>query len=93
MLCFRKFPIAKKFMDKWGEGVSRFSVENFVYQSNETFPRGTLLCCVSEKFRQQKSLWLRLGGGSKFSVENFLSQMAETFSRAAPLCCVSENFR
>ena len=31
MLCFRKFPVAKKIMDKWGvgkrEGVSRFSVE------------------------------------------------------------------
>ena len=29
MLCFRKFPAAKKFLDKKGGGVSRFSVENF----------------------------------------------------------------
>ena len=29
MLCFRKFPVAKKFMDKRVGGVSRFSVELF----------------------------------------------------------------
>ena len=29
MQCFRKFPVAKKFMDKRGGGVSRFSVEFF----------------------------------------------------------------
>ena len=28
MLCFRKFPVAKKFMDKGGGG-AQFSVENF----------------------------------------------------------------
>ena len=32
VLCFRKFPVAKKFMDKGG-GVSRFSVENFLFHS------------------------------------------------------------
>ena len=35
MLCFRKFPVAKNFMDKrWG-GVSRFSVEDFLSHSSE----------------------------------------------------------
>ena len=29
MLCFSKFPVAKKFMDKRGGGGSRFSVEFF----------------------------------------------------------------
>ena len=29
MLCFRKFPVARKFMNKRGGGVSRFSVEFF----------------------------------------------------------------
>ena len=42
MLCFRKFPVAKKFMDKMGWGVSKFSVENFLSHSAEKFPRGTL---------------------------------------------------
>ena len=36
MLCFRKFPVAKKFMDKKGRGgVSRFSVGIFLCRSAE----------------------------------------------------------
>ena len=42
VLCFRKFPVAKKFMDKRGGGVSRFPVENFWSHSAEKFHRGTL---------------------------------------------------
>ena len=39
MMCFRKFPIAKKFMDKrWGGGGgSRLSVENFLSHNAENF--------------------------------------------------------
>ena len=52
MLCFRKIPVAKKFMDKWGGGgVSGFFVENSSSHGAEKFSRGTLLCCVSENFR------------------------------------------
>ena len=42
MLCFRKFLVAKKFMDKREEEVSRFSVENFLSHSAEKIRRGTL---------------------------------------------------
>ena len=36
MLCFRKFPLAKKFMEKkGGEGVSQFSVESFLSHTAE----------------------------------------------------------
>ena len=42
MLCFRKLLVAKKFMDKKGGGVSKFSVENFLSESAENFRRGTL---------------------------------------------------
>ena len=43
VLIFRKFPVAKKFMDKSGEGgVSRYSVENFLSHSAEKFHRETL---------------------------------------------------
>ena len=42
LLCFIKFLVSKKFMDKRGrEGVSRFSVENFLSHSAENFRRGT----------------------------------------------------
>ena len=37
VLCFRKIPAAKKFMDK--KGVSRFSVKNFLSDLAETFRR------------------------------------------------------
>ncbi len=50
MLCFRKFPVAKKFMDRTGEGVSRFSVEKFLSHSAKKIGNGTLLCCVLEIF-------------------------------------------
>ena len=40
--CFRKFSVAKKFMDKRGGGgvVSRLSIENFLSHSAENFRRG-----------------------------------------------------
>ena len=38
VLCFRKFPVAKKFMDK-KRGVSRFSVEKFLSHGAEKFRR------------------------------------------------------
>ena len=34
VLCFRKFPVAKKFVDKKG-GVSRFCVDSFLSHSAE----------------------------------------------------------
>ena len=38
MLCFRKFPVEKVFMDKMG-GVSSFSVETFLTHSAEKIQR------------------------------------------------------
>ena len=45
MLCFRKFPLAKKFMDMRGGGgerVSRFSVEKSLSHGAENFRRRML---------------------------------------------------
>ena len=56
--------------------MSQNSVEKFLSHNAEIFCRGTLLCCVSEKFRQRKFLWIRRGV-SRFSVERFLSNNAE----------------
>ncbi len=60
MLCFRKFLVAKKIMDKNG-GVAGFSVQTFMSHSDKKIRRGSLLCGVSEKARQRKSLWIRVG--------------------------------
>ena len=77
VLCFRKFPVAKKFMDKRA-GVSNFSVENFLPHSAEIFHRGILYCCSN--FWYRKSLDKK-GGVSRFFVENFLSHSAENLRR------------
>ena len=39
MLCFRKFLVAKNFMDQKGGGVSKFSVEKFLSHKAEKFRR------------------------------------------------------
>ena len=66
VLCFGIFPVTKKFMDKragGGGGVSRFSAENFLSHSAETFHKGMLYCC--NNFGSRKSLWIREGGSIK----------------------------
>ncbi len=55
MLCFRTFPVAKKFMDKRG-WVQDFPLKFCLSQSAEKFRMGNLLCCVSEYFRFRKIL-------------------------------------
>ena len=79
MLCFRKLPVAKKFMDKRAGEKSRFSVENFLSQSAEIFRGGTLLCVIN--FGYRKSLDERVGGGevSRFSVESFCLTVTKNF--------------
>ena len=55
MLCFRKFSVAKKFMDKRRWEYQDFPSNLFSHSAEKT-SRVTLLCCVSESFRQQKCL-------------------------------------
>ena len=53
-VCFTKFLVWKKNMDKRGggrKGASQFFVEIFLSHSTELFCRRNLLCCVSEDFR------------------------------------------
>ena len=57
---------------------SRFSVEIVLFHSTETFPRGTLLCCVSENFRQRNSFWIR-GGYQEFPSKTFCFTVPKNF--------------
>ncbi len=70
-------------MDKNG-GVAGFSVQTFMSHSDKKIRRRSLLCCVSEKVRQRKSLWIRGG------LQDFLS---ETFCLTVPKITVGESFR
>ena len=80
MLCFRKFPVAKKFMDKSGGEYQDIS-SNF-------FCRAVPKNAVGEPFSLSlisgiEKLWMRgWGGVSRFSVENFMSHSAKKFRRA-----------
>ena len=69
------------------EGVSRFSVENFLSHSTEKFRWGTLLCFrkfrVSQNFIHKKRIPLN-------SVEKFLSHSADKF--VGEHFCVSKEF-
>ena len=92
MLCFRKFPVAKKFMDK--RGISRFSIENLLFHSTEKLRRGTLLYftkfLVSKKIMDKRGGEREREGVSRFSVKNFLSHSAEDFRRGTLF--VSDSF-
>ncbi len=94
VLCFRKFLVAKKFMDKGGGEYQVFPSEmfrlavpkNFVVES---FP--------VEIFSGTEKLWIKGGAGvSRFAVESFLSHSAEKLRRRTLWCfrkyLVSKNF-
>ena len=89
MLCFRKFLVAKKYMDKKEGEVSRFSFEIFLSHSAEKLRRATLHGATN--FGYRKMLCFR--GLCQDFCRNFLSHSAEKFRRGILLCCVSENFR
>ena len=88
-------------MDKRGgggvrEGVSRFSVEDFLSHSAENIRRGTLLCCVSEIFRSPKSSWIRRGEYQDFPLKVFCLTVPKFFvgePLSVSLIWVSKNVR
>ena len=78
-MLLQKFPLAKKFMDKTGRGVSIFSVEFFFLTVPKNFAAEPF-CAVFQKLPVAKKLMDKRGGGvSRCSVENFLSHSAENF--------------
>ena len=52
VLCIRKFPVVKKFLDNRGCGVSRYSVENFLSHKVEKFRKGILYCFINLGYRK-----------------------------------------
>ena len=90
MLCFKKIPLAKTFMEKTGGGkVSRFSAANFLSQSAEKIRRGTLPCfrkiLVSENVRDERG-----GGYHDFPSKLFCRTVSNHFVEEP--FCVSQNF-
>ena len=65
--------------------MSRFFVENILSHTTKTLRRGTLLCCVSEKFLLPKSFWMR--GWGKYQ-----DLLSKTFCRTVSKNAVEEPF-
>ena len=59
--------------------------QKILSRSTENLCRGTILCCVSEKFWQRKSFWIR----GKWSYQDFPSKK---FSLTVPKNAVGESF-
>ena len=88
-LCFRKFPVSIKFMDKRGGGYQDFPSKIFCLIVPKNFvgePFRVSLISGSEKFYASESYVTMF-------CRNFLSHSAEKFCSWTLLCCVSENFR
>ena len=79
VLCFRKFPGAKKFMDKKGE-YQDFPSKIFCLTVPKHFVEEPF-CAVFQKISVSQKVYALRGGESRFSVENFLSHSAENFRR------------
>ena len=86
VLCFIKFLLPKKFMDKKGgvRGLSKFPVENFLSQNAGKFRKGTLQSF--NKFGYRKTIPFR-GLCHDFLSRKFLSHSAEKI-RKGPSCAV-----
>ena len=78
-MCFRKLPLAKKFKDKRGGGVSRFSIEIFLSHSAEKIRRGIFQCFTN--FWSRKNLDKRAGVVYQDFPSKIFSLRAENFRR------------
>ena len=96
MLCFRKLPVAKKFMDKRAGEVLRFSVEKILSQGAENLRGGTLLCVIISGYRESLNERVGVGVYQDFSSKTCLSHSDEKFRWATLYCViifgVSKNF-
>ena len=82
VLCFRNFPVAKKFMDKRGGGSIKIFCRKFLSHSAENFRRGIFYCCIN--FGYRKSLEKRGG-----EYQDFTSKI---FCLTVPKISVGESF-
>ena len=81
MLCFRKFPVAKKFMDKRG-GYEDFPSNFFCLAVPKNAVGEPFSLSLISGIEKAWMRWWGGGGVSRFSVENFMSHSAENFRRA-----------
>ena len=88
MLCFRKFPVAKTIMDKWGEGgVSRFFLERFLSHGADKFHRESFIVslnAISKKVRDKRE------GGIHNFPWNMFCLTVRKYSVEEPFCVLEK---
>ena len=77
MMRFRKIPAAKNY--GYRKGCQDFPSKFLLSHNAGNFGKGTLLFCVSEKFRYRKRLCIKGVGYQDFPSKGFLSQSAKNF--------------
>ncbi len=87
MLCFRKSPVAKMFMDK--RGASRFSIGNFLSHSTENYRRGLVSSFIN--FGYRKNVDKSGGEYQDFPSKMFCLRVPKIFVWET-LCAVFQNF-
>ena len=87
---FQKISGSEKVYGKEGEGVSRFSVENFLSRSAEKFRRGIFQCFIS--FWYRKMLGIREGEIHDFPSKTFCLTVPKIFV-GTPQCFTSFGYR
>ena len=89
VLCFRKLPVAKKFMDKRGGEYQDFPSKIFCLTVPKNFVGEfftvALISGTEKNWRRE--------GVSRFYVEKFLSHSTEKFRRGFFYCCVNFEYR
>ena len=81
MLCFRKFPVAKKFMEKRGGGSIKIFLRKFFLSRCRKISWGNLSVLCFRKITVAKKFMDKKGGVSPFSVKHFLSHSAGKIRR------------
>ena len=94
MLCFRNFPVAKKFLDKRGGGVSTFSVSIFRQIFCLTVPKSF----VGESFTVAlisgtEKVWIKEGGSIKIFRQIFFVSKCRNFRRGIFYSCIIFGYR
>ena len=90
-LCFTKFLVSKKFMDKRG-GRGRRCYQNFLSNFFFSLPKDFVAEPFSVPLFSSNEKCLGYGLSTS-SVNFFLSQIAEKYFGGTVVCCVSQNFR
>ena len=90
VLCFRKFPVGKKFMDKRGGEYQDFPSKIFCLTWPKSFVGESFTVALISGI---ENFGIKGGWVSRFSVKMFLSHTAEIFRGGILYCCINFGYQ